>query len=118
MPRDIFTGEDAIDVAVYVAAVAGLDEDGDDSPDEGSGGGLSPDETDGKAIFAAVGCGSCHTLAAAGSSGTVGPNLDEAKPSRELAIDRITNGGGGMPSFSSQLSAKQIGAVADFVSAR
>jgi cytochrome c oxidase subunit II len=31
---------------------------------------------DGKAVFASNGCGGCHTLAAAGSSGTVGPNLD------------------------------------------
>ena len=26
-------------------------------------------------------CASCHTLAAAGSTGTVGPNLDQLKPS-------------------------------------
>jgi len=30
----------------------------------------------GKAIFARMGCGSCHRLAAAGSSGVIGPNLD------------------------------------------
>ena len=51
----------------------------------------------------------------AGASGTVGPNLDEAKPSRELAIDRVTNGQGGMPSFKGQLSDAQIEAVATFV---
>jgi cytochrome c oxidase subunit 2 len=33
---------------------------------------------DGAAIFNAEGCGSCHTLAEAGSQGQVGPNLDEA----------------------------------------
>ena len=70
-------------------------------------------ETDGKAIFASAGCGGCHTLADAGSSGTVGPNLDEAKPSKELAVDRVTNGQGGMPSFKGQLSDEQIQAVAD-----
>jgi len=32
----------------------------------------------GKAVFASAGCGGCHTLAAAGSSGTTGPNLDDA----------------------------------------
>lgn len=30
----------------------------------------------GRAVFASMGCGSCHTLAAAGSYGQIGPNLD------------------------------------------
>ena len=55
-------------------------------------------------------------MKAAGSTGTVGPNLDEAKPSKELVIDRVTNGQGGMPSFKGQLSEAQIQAVADYVS--
>lgn len=116
MPRDIFTGQDANDVAVYVAAVAGVDANGDGIPDKGSGGGVSPGEKDGKAIFAAAGCASCHTLAAAGSSGNVGPNLDQAKPSKALVVDRVTNGRGGMPSFKGQLSTEQIDAVAEYVS--
>jgi mono/diheme cytochrome c family protein len=118
MPADIFTGTDAEDVTSYVASVAGLDANGQPidpanppEPKPPSGG-----DTDGKAIFASAGCGGCHTLAAAGSSGTVGPNLDEAKPSLELAIDRVTNGLGGMPSFKGQLSEAQIRAVATFVS--
>ena len=37
----------------------------------------------GKEVFASAGCGGCHTLAAAGSSGTTGPNLDDAKPSAD-----------------------------------
>jgi mono/diheme cytochrome c family protein len=120
MPQDIYTGEDAEDVASYVASVAGLDANGrpidpDNPPEPGppDGGG---DATDGEAIFASAGCGSCHTLAAAGSTGTVGPNLDEAMPSRELAIDRVTNGQGGMPSFADQLTEAQIEAVATYVS--
>ena len=44
-------------------------------------------------------CGGCHTLADAGSTGNVGPNLDDAKPSYDLVVDRVTNGQGGMPSF-------------------
>jgi mono/diheme cytochrome c family protein len=71
--------------------------------------------TDGKEIFTQAGCISCHTLAAAGSTGTVGPNLDDAKPSRELVVDRVTNGSGAMPPFKDQLSEEQIQAVADFV---
>jgi menaquinol-cytochrome c reductase cytochrome b/c subunit len=46
-----------------------------------------------------LGCASCHTLKDAGATGTVGPNLDTAKPSYELALDRLTNGKGGMPKF-------------------
>ena len=45
----------------------------------------------------------------------MGPNLDESQPSLELAIDRITNGQGGMPAFGDQLSDEQIQAVAEFV---
>ena len=120
MPADIFEGQDAEDVAKYVASVAGLDADGEPidpanppkpKPPEGGG-------TNGESIFASAGCGGCHTLAAAGSDGTVGPNLDESKPSLELAIDRITNGQGGMPSFEGQLSEEQIRAVAEFVTGR
>ena len=71
---------------------------------------------DGKAIFAEAGCGGCHTLKAGGGSGNVGPNLDDAKPSKELVIERVTNGMGVMPSFKGDYSAEQIAAVADFVS--
>ncbi len=71
---------------------------------------------DGKAIFAEAGCGSCHTLAAADATGNVGPNLDDTKPSKELVIERVTNGMGAMPSFKDSYSAEQIAAVADFVS--
>ncbi len=70
----------------------------------------------GKAVFASAGCGACHTLAAAEAAGTVRPNLDEAKPSAALVIDRVTNGKGAMPSFKSRLSTAQIQNVAAFVS--
>ena len=117
MPRDIFTGQDADDVATYVASVAGLDASGQpinpgNPPKPPGPGGAA----DGKTIFATAGCTGCHTLKAAGSTGTVGPNLDDAKPSKDLVIDRVTNGQGGMPSFKGQLSEAQIQAVADYVS--
>ena len=117
MPKDIFTGQDAEDVATYVASVAGLDSSGNPI-DPSNPPTVEPPagEDDGKAVFASAACGGCHTLAAAGSSGAVGPNLDDAKPSKELVIDRVTNGQGGMPSFSDSLSAAQIAAVAEYVS--
>jgi len=77
---------------------------------------LKGDPTAGKAVFTSAGCVGCHTLADAGATGTVGPNLDEAKPPKELVIDRVTNGKGGMPSFKGQLSDAQIQAVATYVS--
>jgi mono/diheme cytochrome c family protein len=75
------------------------------------------DPAAGKEVFlGSAGCGSCHTLADAGTSGTIGPNLDDAQPSFELAVDRVTNGQGAMPSFSSTLSETQIADVAAYVS--
>ena len=75
------------------------------------------DPVAGKEVFlGASGCGSCHALADAGTSGAIGPNLDESQPSFELAVDRVTNGQGAMPSFSSTLSEQQIADVAAYVS--
>ena len=71
----------------------------------------------GKAVFVSAGCGSCHTLAAANATGTVGPSLDAAKPSEALVVDRVTNGMGAMPPFKGQLSAQQIADVAAYVHA-
>jgi mono/diheme cytochrome c family protein len=85
------------------------------NPDIQPSGGGEITATEGSEIFAQAGCGSCHVFAAAGSSGTVGPNLDETQPSNELVVDRVTNGQGAMPSFADQLSEEQIQAVADFV---
>ena len=138
MPPDIYVGEDADAVTDYVAGVAGLPtrggtaapsgggagEEGGGAGEEGGGegeeGGGEGEEgggetADGEAIFAEAGCGGCHALEAAGSSGNVGPNLDESKPSKELAVDRITNGAGAMPAFKDSYSAEQIEAVAAYV---
>ena len=73
------------------------------------------DAAAGEAIYNENGCGSCHTLEAAGSSGNIGPNLDDAQPDLELAIDRITNGAGAMPAFGDQLEPQQIADVAAYV---
>jgi mono/diheme cytochrome c family protein len=71
----------------------------------------------GKEVFlGSSGCGTCHTLSDAGTSGTVGPNLDDSQPSVDLVVDRVTNGQGAMPSFSSTLSGEQIQDVAAYVS--
>jgi cytochrome c553 len=82
-----------------------------------TGGGVQGDPVAGKAVFTgSAGCTGCHTLSDAGSTGTIGPNLDDAKPSEELVVDRVTNGQGAMPSFKDTLSEKQIADVAAYVS--
>ena len=74
------------------------------------------DAAAGKQVFATAGCVACHTLADAGSTGTVGPNLDDAKPPADLVVERVTNGMGAMPPFKGQLSETQIEDVAAYVS--
>lgn len=70
----------------------------------------------GRQIFTDYGCAQCHSLADAGATGHVGPSLD-GNPSVTLDFvkDRVTNGQGMMPSFSSQLSPDEINAVAAYV---
>jgi mono/diheme cytochrome c family protein len=135
MPADLVEGHDADAVAAYVASVAGLSSGGAEAAGGGGTDTTGGTETtggtdttggtettgedaagaDGEAIFAEAGCGGCHTLEAAGASGNVGPNLDDAKPSHELVVDRVTNGKSPMPSFKDQYSPEQIDAVADYV---
>ena len=73
------------------------------------------DPVAGKAVFASAGCGACHTLKAAGATGTVGPNLDQLKPPYDKIVHQVENGGAIMPPFKGKLSAKQIQDVAAFV---
>jgi mono/diheme cytochrome c family protein len=76
---------------------------------------LKGNPTAGKAIFLKAGCTGCHTLADAHSTGTVGPNLDQAKPDYRKATARVTLGKGAMPSFKSSLKPQQIADVAAYV---
>jgi mono/diheme cytochrome c family protein len=128
MPAELLGGQDADDVATYVASVAGLPGAAAapaPPPPAGttSGGGTTTGggeagggKQSGKTIFESAGCSGCHTLADAGATGNVGPNLDDAKPSKDLVVDRVTNGMGVMPSFKGQLTDAEIQAVADYVS--
>jgi cbb3-type cytochrome c oxidase subunit III len=107
MPKNLVTGQDAQDVAAYVASTAGLGGTSSSSPAQLG--------TNGKAIFSAE-CSSCHTLKAASATGTVGPNLDQLKPPLATVQRQVTNGGAIMPAFKGVLSPAQIAAVAKFVS--
>lgn len=93
----------------------GETEPAETEPAETESGGSGGDAAAGEAVFVSAGCGGCHALEAAGSSGAVGPNLDQAKPSLALAIDRVTNGKGVMPAFADQLDETQIQNVAAYV---
>ena len=66
MPADLVQGDDARDVAAYVASIAGVP-------------GIEPPEFVAPEFFA-TNCGGCHTLGQAGTTGTVGPNLDQVLP--------------------------------------
>jgi cbb3-type cytochrome c oxidase subunit III len=105
MPKNLVKGQDAQDVAAYVAAVAG----------KAGAAPAKPAGNDGKAIFS-QNCASCHTLKAAGATGTIGPNLDQLKPSEPIVQHQVEVGGGPMPAFKGKLTDAQITAVAKFVS--
>ena len=108
MPSNLVTGADAEDVAAYVASVAGTGNAAPSNPAQLG--------TDGKKIFTTE-CAGCHTLEAAGTNGTVGPNLDQLKPPEATVEHQVTNGGAVMPAFKGKLSPAQITAVARYVSA-
>ena len=61
-------------------------------------------------------CGTCHTLQVAGSTGQIGPNLDQLKPLMQQVMAAIKNGIGVMPAFEGMLSHEEIEAVSYFVS--
>lgn len=76
---------------------------------------LKGNSASGKTVFTSAGCGGCHTLQAAHSTGTVGPNLDSLAPDYRTVTSQVTNGGGAMPAFKSKLSTQQIADVAAYV---
>jgi len=96
-------------VAVLLASLAGCGGSGEDSstPPASAGGGAQLFKDN---------CSTCHTLAAAGASGKVGPNLDQLKPDAGLVTAQVNSGGGAMPSFKGKLTDEQIKEIADYVS--
>jgi mono/diheme cytochrome c family protein len=119
MPADLVEGEDAKDVAAYVAQYAGVP--GVEPP-------IPPDAGPGAEVFLSQGCGSCHTLAEAGdiATGTVGPNLDEVIPGQspqqveESIVDPeadISQGfpSGVMPDTYADLPEKDLQDLVDFL---
>ena len=60
-------------------------------------------------------CGVCHTLQAAGSTGDIGPNFDQLRPTIPQIISAVTNGIGVMPPWEGILTYEEIEAVAYYV---
>jgi mono/diheme cytochrome c family protein len=102
--------------AGHAAEPAATETDGTETeaPTETTGG-TEGDAAAGEQVFASAGCGGCHTLEEAGSSGTVGPSLDQTQLSVQQIAQQVEQGGGGMPSFGDQLSDEQIRDVSAFV---
>ena len=94
-------------LALLAAPLAGCG--GDEEEPAPGGGGSSAEQ-----LFT-DNCANCHTLAAAGASGKVGPNRDQLRPGTDLLVSQITNGGGGMPAFKGKLSEEQIQQLSDYV---
>jgi mono/diheme cytochrome c family protein len=132
MPPHIVQGAQADDVATYVAQCSGNADCGvraakpsapatttsagtTTAPPAGNGGASSAVAA-GKSVFESAGCTGCHTLKDAGSTGNIGPNLDQLKPSKSAVQTQVTNGGGAMPAFKGRLSPTQISDVATYVS--
>ena len=108
MPEDLLGDADADAVALYVSLVAANPDAEIQAPGGGAGG------DDPQSIFT-TNCGSCHVHEKAGTSGTVGPNLDQSQVTVQQATEQIRNGGGGMPAFGDRLSDQQIEALAQYV---
>lgn len=68
--------------------------------------------SDAKQLFTST-CGGCHTLGDAGTSGQIGPDLDEEEPSAAEVVSAIESGPGQMPA--NLLSGADAQAVADYV---
>jgi mono/diheme cytochrome c family protein len=83
----------------------------------GGGGGsssVSSNAPPGEQVFA-DNCATCHTLAAAHATGTVGPNLDHRRYDVATVESKVKGGATGMPAFGDQLSDTQIKQVSQFV---
>jgi cbb3-type cytochrome c oxidase subunit III len=97
-------------IATYVASVAANQQAIAQAGQQAG----SASASDPKALFTSN-CAGCHTFAAAGTNGKVGPNLDQISLTADRIAEQIRNGGGGMPPFQGQLTDQQIQALAKYV---
>lgn len=70
----------------------------------------------GRDLFNQYTCGACHTLADAGTSGSIGPGLDRnSRLSKDYVADTVKTGRGAMPSFAGQMSDAEIATLAEYI---
>ncbi len=97
-------------------AAAGGTTTGAEKPASGGGGGNAAALAAGKQIFTQS-CGTCHTLSDAGTSGNVGPVLDQIKPDKARVLNALKNGGAGSGAMPANIvTGKEAAAVATYVS--
>jgi len=113
MPANLVDGQNLKNVAAYVGSVAGIP-------------GIKPPKLPPPELFAQQ-CGICHTLAAAGTTATTGPNLDQNLKGKDAAFIKqsildpnavITPGfsAGVMPStFASSLTPQDIDGLVSYI---
>ena len=119
MRRSLVIAALAVLLTVLVAGCGGDDDGGENGATPPAATETTAGEGDaanGEQVFASAGCGGCHTFEAAGSTGSIGPNLDDAAPSFDLVVTQVTDGGGAMPAFGDELTEQEIQDVAAFVS--
>ena len=107
----------ALVLCMGVTACGGDDEDSGATTETTTTETTTTDETttaSGREVFVAD-CASCHTLADAGATGAIGPNLDESSLDEAAVEAQVRSGGGGMPAFEGELSDEEIQAVSGYV---
>ena len=129
MPPELVKGDDATDVSAYVGYAAARKGD-----DEGAlaTAGLAQAKS-GDQIFTAAGCAGCHTFSPAGSTGNIGPNLDDlasaagnrepGKSAEDYIRESLTQPdaflaegfGNAMPAYEGRLTDEQIQALVDYL---
>ncbi len=129
MPAGLVEGQDAKDVAAYVAFAASRSGEDDGALAQAGLAGA----TTGEQIFTAAGCGACHTFGKAGTNANIGPNLDELAAqagnrtdlsAEEYTAESILNPdaftvdgfqAGVMPAYEGRLSEKQTQALVEYL---
>jgi mono/diheme cytochrome c family protein len=111
----------ALTIAVALPACGGEEDESAEPetvegtlPETEAGGGEGNAEN-GKSVYASAGCGGCHVLSDAGSTGSIGPSLDGTTLDEAAIAEQVRNGGGGMPAFGDRLSDQEIADVAAYV---
>lgn len=129
MPAGLVEGQDAKDVAAYVAFAASRSGEDDGALAQAGLAGA----TTGEQIFTAAGCGACHTFGKAGTNANIGPNLDElaaqAGNRTDLSAEEYVSESilqpeaftvegfqaGVMPAYEGRLNEKQVQALVEYL---